>query len=243
MDLYRHRAFRLSTTGTTVALIPARGGSKAILRKNLVDLAGRPLIAWTIDAALACKDIDRVIVSTDDREIADVARQHGAEVPFIRPSELARDDTPMLDVVRHFVSALALDGHASVVLLQPTSPFRTTADLTAALELFNNSDAYGLVSIVKSEAHPDWMLRIDSRGRLTPLVPSVDKAIRRQDLIPVYRPNGAIYVCRASVILAGKSWYGDDTIAYEMPRERSLDIDEHWDLEVARAVLSLRPAP
>lgn len=233
----------MSSPTTAVALIPARGGSKAIPGKNLMDLAGRPLIAWTIAAALACKRISRVVVSTDSREIAEVARHHGAEVPFMRPPELAGDHTPMLDVVRHFASAIALEDEAAIILLQPTSPFRTTADIDSALDLYTRSGTRGLVSIVKSDAHPDWMLRLDPRGRIVPLVPTVDKAIRRQDLVSTYRPNGALYICRATDIRAGHSWYGEDTIAYEMPRERSLDIDEHWDLEVARAVMSRRVSP
>lgn len=233
----------MNSQTTAVALIPARGGSKAILRKNLVDLAGRPLIAWTIAAALACKRIGRVVVSTDDREIAEVARHHGAEVPFMRPPELAEDHTPMLDVVRHFATAISLEDDAAIVLLQPTSPFRTTADLDSALDLYTGSGARSLVSIVRSDAHPDWMLRVDQKGRIVPLVATVDKAIRRQDLVPVYRPNGALYICRVSDIRAGQSWYGADTIAYEMPRDRSLDIDEHWDLRVARAIMSHRTSP
>lgn len=232
----------MSDASKTVALIPARGGSKAILRKNLVDLVGRPLIAWTIAAALACDRIGRVVVSTDDAEIAEVARAFGADVPFVRPAELAEDRTPMLDVVRHFATVMELADDTTIVLLQPTSPFRTTADLTSALQLYDSSPVHGLVSVVRSEAYPEWMLRVDAAGRVTPLVASAERAIRRQDLLPVYRPNGAIYIASAATIRAGRDWFGDDTLAYEMPRERSLDIDEHWDLEVARAVLSRRPA-
>ena len=198
------------------------------------------MIAWTIAVAKACPEIDRVIVSTDDKEIAEVAASFGAEVPFLRPQLLAGDEAPMLSVVRHVVDEIPVPDDALIVLLQPTSPFRTAADLEAAIGLLFASGARSLVSIVRTETHPHWALKTDPHGRIAPFLSGVDKGTRRQDLESAFRPNGAIYLARAGAIREGEGWHGVDTIGYEMPRERSLDIDDPWDLEIARAIVHSR---
>lgn len=222
---------------TAIALTPARGGSKGVPRKNLADLGGRPLIAWTIAAARDCPHISRICVSTDDAEIADTARAWGADVPFLRPADLSGDEAPMLAVARHFVDTLELSDEQIVALLQPTSPFRTAEDLSAAIDLFISSGASALVSVVRSESHPHWTFRMMDRGRVAPFIAGQEKPTRRQDLEPAYRPNGAIYLCRAGAIRCNDGWSGPDTVGYEMPRERSLDIDDPWDLDIARALI------
>lgn len=224
------------TRCSTIALIPARGGSKGIPNKNLIELAGKPLIGWSIEAARRCSAIERTVVSTDDPAIASIARAAGADVPFMRPSSLARDETAMIDVVRHAVDELAVPDDAIVVLLQPTSPFRTSEDISNAIARLVSSGARGIVSVVRCKVSPHWMLHMDTQGQISEFSPNLEKVTRRQDLEPLYRPNGAIYVVRAVVIRAGESWYGRNIIGYEMPEERSLDIDELWDLRVARAL-------
>lgn len=144
----------------------------------------------------------------------------------------------MLDVVRYHINGLKLRADTTIALLQPTSPFRTRADLDAAIDLFMSSRARALISVVRSESHPAWMMKVDARGYILPYLAGIERATRRQDLEPVFRPNGAIYLVKTVAIRAGGSWDGPDTLAYEMPRERSLDIDDAWDLALARAIVA-----
>ncbi len=224
-----------------LGLITARGGSKGIPHKNIVLLAGKPLIAWTIEAACASKVIDRIVVSTDDPEIAEVSRNWGAEVPFLRPDELARDDSPHVDVVIHAVKWL--EEHQSylpdyVLLLQPTSPLRIPEDIDAAVALAIEKDADAVVSVCLSPAHPYLMRRIEGDGRLTEFMPRPSGYIRRQTLPPVYVENGAIYLVRRDVLLRDRSWYSEHTYAHVMPQERSVDVDTLWDLKLAALMLA-----
>lgn len=222
-----------------VAVIPARGGSKGIPRKNVLDLGGRPLIAWTIDAALSSAVFDRILVSTDDHEIADVGRRYGAEVPFLRPAELATDEASSLSVVRHAVDwyVNTQRGQAvAVMLLQPTSPFRTSSDIRAAVCLASSAmetDPLNVVSVKQCTHDPRWSFWISEPNTLQPLF-ATGRSPRRQDAGQIYQPNGAIYVSSTSRILGGGSWYDDPVKAYVMPEDRSIDIDSLWDFEVAR---------
>ena len=221
-----------------MALVVARGGSSAIPRKNLALLAGKPLIAWTIQAALRCPAVDRVVVSTDDDEIARVAREHGAETPFMRPRELARGDTPTMPVIIHALQHLADDGYvpAAVILLQPTSPLRTSDDISAAIALAQERSADCVVSVTPAPSHPHLAKRITSAGVLEDFIPHPEVE-RRQDLEPVYALNGAIYLARREHLMAKQTFYGPMTYAYVMPPERSLDIDTAWDLHLCDLVL------
>jgi CMP-N,N'-diacetyllegionaminic acid synthase len=226
-----------------LGIVPARGGSRGIPQKNIAPLGGRPLIAWTIQAARSSMRVSRLVVSTDDNEIARIAKQSGAEVPFLRPSELARDDTPGIAPILHTLNSLkAAEGYVPdmVMCLQPTSPFRSADDIDAAVELAERKNADAVVSVTSVDHHPDWMRCIDSEGRLTEFGKPDPSISRRQDLPPVYALNGAIYLAAGAVLLARESWYTDKTYAYVMPEERSLDIDTPWQLRLADLILKDR---
>ncbi len=224
---------------TIVGLIPARGGSKTIPHKNSKLLAGKPLIAWTIEAAKNCQALSRVIVSTDDPHIADVALQWDAEVPFLRPAELAGDKSSSLDVVLHLIHWL--EEHDSmpeyILLLQPTSPFRTAEDITAAIDLAKTRKVDAVVSVCETDAHPLLCKRVQEDGRLADYVSTDLGYLRRQDLPPAYQLNGAIYVNRCQSLLQERTFLPKDTVPYFMPPERSLDLDTLWDWHLAELIL------
>jgi N-acylneuraminate cytidylyltransferase len=216
-----------------LALIPARGGSKGVPRKNLREAGGRPLIAWSIAAARASQLVDRVVVSSDDAEILAVAREWGAETPFTRPAELARDDTPSIDVALHALEALP--GHDYLVLLQPTSPLRGADHIDGCLRLCEARGVTGAVSVSEPAQSPYWMYFVDDAGAMRPVLPTT--AQRRQDLPAVYALNGAVYVAHADALRAFRRFVFDDSAAYVMPPEASLDIDTEFGLTLVQAVL------
>ncbi len=228
---------------TILAIIPARGGSKGVPRKNIRILSGKPLIAWTIETALACLLLDRVIVSTEDQEIAEIARTHGAEVPFLRPESLAKDDTPGLEPVIH--ALLWLEENQAyrpdyVLLLQPTSPLRISQDIKRAIEKLKSSNSEAIISVTPVKHHPYWTKRLTDDGKLKDFL-LVDHPLLRQDLPPAYALNGAIYLATRDVVLQQHSFYAqNNTNGYVMPPERSLDIDSSWDFEVADLILRKR---
>lgn len=210
-----------------IAIIPARGGSKGLPGKNILRVGRKPLIAWTIEAAHKARYLDRVILSSDDEAIMTVAREYGCEVPFKREAQLATDDTPSLDVV--FDALERCPGYDWVVVLQPTSPLRTPEDIDAALERCVALKAPACVSVCAVEQNPYWMYTLIVGNRLSPLLPPVG-ATRRQDLPPVYVLNGAAYVADTAWLLNSRTFLSSDTVAYEMPIERSLDIDTAADI-------------
>ena len=223
-----------------IGLITARGGSKGIPRKNISTVAGKPLIAWTIEAALASPSVDRVIVSTDDDEIAQVSSQYGAEVPFIRPAALAQDDSPHVDVLVHTLEWLR--DHESyfpdfLMLLQPTSPLRIPEDIESTIEIANRVNADCVVSVKRAQANPHTTLLIAEDKKLQSFIVDSAGYPRRQVLPKHYALNGAIYLIRADVFLEEGTLYPDLTYVYVMPPERSLDIDESWDLYLANLIL------
>jgi N,N'-diacetyllegionaminate synthase len=226
-----------------LAVIPARGGSRSIPRKNLQMVAGRPLLAWTIDAALRARAVERVVVSTDDEEIARVAREWGAEVPVMRPADLARDDTPGIDPVIHMVSWLSDRERYEpdvVAILQPTSPLRPARDIDAAVSLYRDRGVKALNSVYR-ESHPaSWTSPMGSDGVLTAFRPELEEPAVRQEDAGRYAQDGAIYLIDRAHLLANRTLYADPTIAYVMPADRALDIDEPWQLTVADALLSRR---
>jgi CMP-N,N'-diacetyllegionaminic acid synthase len=222
-----------------LGVIPARGGSKGVPRKNIREVAGKPLIAWTITAARAAHSLARCIISTDDEEIAQVARAHGGDVPFLRPAALATDETPGVAPVLHAVAALAPERFDAVVCLQPTSPLRIAADIDGAVAaLVEGVDA--VVSVTPARQHPLWMKQLDDRGLLVPFV-DAPLPTRRQDLPEVYALNGACYVARCGALIASRTFHLPRTAAYLMPQERSLDIDSEIDLHIAETLLQRRP--
>ncbi len=219
-----------------LAFIPARGNSKGIPGKNLIMLGGKPLIAHTIEAAGACSFFDTVLVSTDSVEIAQTAEKYGAEVPFLRPAELAADTSKTIDAVLYTLKRLAQEGreYDYLVLLQPTSPLRTAADIRGALRLALES-GQDVAAVSGVEDSPILVRSCDASGRLTPLLP-VNSTMRRQDMPEYYRVNGSIYVNRVCA-LSEKTSLNDNPMGYRMPRERSVDIDERVDLAVAQYYL------
>jgi CMP-N,N'-diacetyllegionaminic acid synthase len=218
----------------TLALIPARGGSKGIPRKNIRLLAGKPLVAWSIQAALACPEIERVVVSTDDAEIAEISRRWGAEVPFMRPAELAQDDSPSMDTVLHALRQLPQ--FEAVVLLQPTSPLRTKADIQGCLAMAATEQARCVVSISEPASSPYWMFTLEPNGSLSKLI-SAPEVTRRQDLSPAYAINGALYYAQTEWLRANKNFLTAETLGYVMPPEKSLDIDTPLDWKIAELLL------
>lgn len=234
-----------TATPDVLAVIPARGGSKGVPRKNVRLLGGKPLVAWTIEAALAATQVDRVIVSTEDEDIAEIARRWGAEVPFQRPMEFAQDETPGIDPTLHALQWLETHEQYRpeyVLVLQPTSPLRTAGDIDAAIRLAQDRQADSVISVCPALHHPYWMKRLTADGRLVDWLSEQPRYERRQDLPPLYALDGAIFLGRTEVVLAQRSFYTDRTYAYVTPLERSLDIDTPWDLHVAELVLKNQPS-
>jgi N-acylneuraminate cytidylyltransferase/CMP-N,N'-diacetyllegionaminic acid synthase len=223
-----------------LTVIPARGGSKGMPGKNILPLAGKPLIGWTIEASLACPAVSRTLVTTDSQEIYDVAASFGAETPFLRPAELAADDTPGMLPILHAVRWMEEhEGYKPfyVMVLQPTSPLRTSQDIAGAIELCESKQADAVVSLTAAPCHPFWMKRLDEQGRIFDFNSNCQVSPVRQNLPKAYALNGAIYLARRDVLLEAKTWYTDKTFGYLMPRERSLDIDEPWDFHLANLVV------
>ncbi|NLH16401.1 MAG: acylneuraminate cytidylyltransferase family protein [Phycisphaerae bacterium] len=217
-----------------LALIPARGGSKGIPGKNLRPLADKPLIAWTIEQARRCSWIDRVIVSTDDSVIAETALRWDAEVPFLRPPALAADDASVIDVILHTLDWYRQrdQSYELVLLLQPTSPLRETADIEAALQRLEDCRADAVVSVCPCEHSPLWTNTLGPNGHMKDFLDF--KALdNRQRLPTYYRLNGAIYLARTEYFRQRRGFYGDRTYAYIMPSERSIDIDSLLDFQMA----------
>jgi len=222
-----------------LGVIPARGGSKAIPRKNIVPLGGRPLIHWTIKSAMKSK-LRRVVISTDDVEIREVAQRIGGDAPFLRPKEIATDDSPTIDVVLHALSVLRED-YDAVMVLQPTSPFRTSDDIDSCLDLLSeNPDADSVISIVAvGKYHPARMKYFENGLLLDPPFGELRENQRRQELRTMFIRNGAIFLTRTRTLI-NRSFKGRKSLGFEMPFERSVDIDELRDLRVAESLLRLQ---
>lgn len=217
-----------------LALIPARAGSKGIPQKNIMDLHGKPLIAWTIEAAKGASGVDRVVVTTENPEIADISRSWGAEVPFLRPAELSGDDTPGIEPVIHAISLLP--NFDWILLLQPTSPLRTAQDIEAIVELVEGRNAPSAVSLCEASSNPYWTYLVDTTDHLTPVV-SVPLAARRQDLPAAYTLNGALYLAKRDWLLENRTFVTAETVGYVMPVERSVDIDSPLDWKWAEFLM------
>ena len=221
--------------GYALGLIPARGGSKGIPRKNIRLLGGKPLLAWTIEAALAARRLGRVILSTEDEEIAAVGRAWGVEVPFMRPTELAQDDTPTLPVVRHALETLALSGdiYDAVCLLQPTNPFRAPGLIDACIERFEKTSADTLVTVlpVPPEYNPHWVFFENPDGGLRLATGEAAPIPRRQELPPAFHREGSVYVVRSRVILERGSLFGARWIGYPVDAAETVNLDtpEDWE--------------
>jgi CMP-N,N'-diacetyllegionaminic acid synthase len=227
---------------SVLALITARGGSKGLPGKNILPIGGKPLIAWTIDAARQSSLIDRLILSSDDPSIIDTARNHGCEAPFVREAALATDAVTSIDVV---VDALErVPGYDIVVLLQPTSPLRNAADIDATIERLIATGAPACVTLRPAEEHPYWTFGVDAAGHLCRFAePPGAVPLRRQDLPEAWCLNGAVYAARTEWFLRERSFLSSQTVGQPMPAERSLDIDTPADVERLRTIIDrLQPA-
>ncbi|PIC88551.1 acylneuraminate cytidylyltransferase [Sporosarcina sp. P21c] len=217
-----------------LAIIPARGGSKGIPRKNIIDVHGKPLITYTIEAALQSKYIDRVIVSTDDEEIAAIGRKWGAEIPFLRPAELATDEAKTIDAILHAIKSLR-EKYDYVITLQPTQPLRTSQHIDQSIEEIIEKKFKNLVSVSSVKEHPVLIRRINQENHLKPLIDS-HSTIRRQDFQPYYLVNGAIYINKVEDIAADTSL--NDNEGFYIVKDYLIDIDEIYDLEILNKEIS-----
>lgn len=225
-----------------LAVVPARGGSKGVRRKNIRMVHNKPLIAWTIEAAM--RIIDKfcdIIISTDDPEIASVAKSYGASVPFIRSSKLSGDKVPMIDVLRHAVQyhEHMYEYNADwVCLLQPTVPMRTAEDIRAAIKIAETTEADSVISVVQVHStHPNLMKKIEN-GLLVPFAIEEKEGTRRQDYKPdAYMRNGAVYLTRRDTIIKQRSIWGKITHPLIMPENRSVNIDSPIDLKLCEVMM------
>ncbi len=225
---------------TFLAIIPARGGSKRLPKKNVKELNGKPLITWTIDAALASPNVSKVVVSTDDNDIAEVSVSSGAEVPFIRPYNLSTDTANTVDVIKHTIDFYAKNGQFFdfIILLQPTSPLRGSADITNAIELLKEKSADAIISVCEVEHSPLWSNTIPLTGSLKSFIKDEVKNIRSQDLATYYRLNGAIYIVETTKFVEQNSLFLNDNIyAYKMNVQNSVDIDNETDFSYAEFLI------
>lgn len=222
----------------TLTIIPARGGSKGIKNKNIKKLLGKSLINWTIESALKSKYVERVIVSTDNKKISNYAKKSGVEVPFLRPSKLSNDKAKSIDLVLHAIKKIP--GYEWILLLQPTSPLRTSKDIDNVFKLCVKKKALSVASICSVNQHPHKMFTINKSLYLKSLIKK--KAINeiRQDLPKTYITNGALYLVNISWLKKRKKFIDSDTIGYEMPAEKSVDIDTLSDWYLAENILKMK---
>ncbi|MGB4107338.1 MAG: acylneuraminate cytidylyltransferase family protein [Alphaproteobacteria bacterium] len=229
-----------NSNASILCLINARGGSKGVPGKNLKPLAGKPLIAWSIDTAKQSKLIKKTVVSTDSEDIARVATQHGAYAPFLRPADLATDTAKQVDVIIHALKFLESMGerYDYVCILQPTCPLRSVADVDGALGLLTSSRADSVITVTDvGGRHPRTLYKLhEGDNKLTPYVESSKRGVIRQDFETLYWRTGAVYAMKRDVIMKG-SLYGEDTRGYKVPEERAFNIDTPFDFELTEAWL------
>ena len=232
------------TSPRVLGLVAARGGSKGLPRKNVLPLGGRPLIAWTVDAARAARTLTRAIVSSEDSEILTCAREAGGETLFVRPAALATDTASTLEVALHALDWLAEheQWHADVLVLLPaTAPLRRSHHIDAAVaSLLADAALQAVVAVTEADYPPYWMLTA-TNGRLAWLFPESGRVARRQDLPTAFRPNGSIYAVRTGALREQRTFYPRVTAPYVMPREESVNIDTALDFRLAEMLLAQRP--
>ena len=228
---------------SVIGIVPARSGSKGVPGKNVRELCGKPLMAWSIEAGLASKYIDVLIVSTDSEEIASIARNYGASTPFIRPPALATDEATSIDVIKHSLEYYSSNLGRSffyTVLLEPTSPQRDFSDIDGALEaLVNNSKAVSIVGISKTEAqNPAFLVKINDDLTLTGHLNSGLKLTRRQEIEDIYFLDGSIYISESAILIERMTFYHEETIGYLFPKWKSLEIDDEDDFIMVEALMA-----
>lgn len=223
---------------TFLAIIPARGGSKRLPRKNILDLCGKPLISYSIEAGLKSKYISKVIVSSDDNEILTISKEYGAET-INRPEYLANDTATTFDALEHTINSL--EKYDYIVLLQPTSPLRNQKHIDEAIELLNEKDANAVISVCETEHSPLWCNTLDEELNMSNFLPKEVLNKRSQDLPKYYRINGAIYICKTEELLKNKGFFLKEKVfAYIMDKKDSVDIDEEIDFKLAQFCLTLQ---
>jgi CMP-N-acetylneuraminic acid synthetase len=224
-----------------LGLIPARGGSKGVPRKNARLLCGKPLLAYTAEAALGSRRLTNVVLSTDDPEIAEIGKSCGVEVPFLRPSELADDEAPMLPVVQHALSWFKERGREfdAVCLLQPTNPLRRSDHIDGCIDLLEQSGADSVVTVlpVPAEHHPYWVYFQSEDGLLRLSTGATDPITRRQQLPAAFHREGSVYVTRCNVVLEKNSLYGSRLVGFQLDRDQSVNIDAPADWELAERLI------
>ena len=227
---------------TFLALIPARAGSKGLPRKNIRPLFGKPLIAWTIEQALASKYLDKIVVSTDDVKISKIARRYGAETPFLRPKKLATSSAKTVEVLMHTLDFFEKKScqFDLIMLLQPTSPLRKAEDIDGAIRLLFRKNARAIVSVCPVEHHPFWCNILNRNDGMRNFSTSLAVSKNRQELPKYFRLNGAIYLAYTSLFRKDKTFITTGTYAYKMPQERSVDIDTELDFKFAQFLNSER---
>jgi len=227
-----------------VGVVPARGGSKGIPRKNTRLLGGRPLLEHTAQSALAARRLSRIVLSTEDNEVADLGRRCGLEVPFMRPDDLAQDDTPSLAVVQHALRWLETRGdlYDAVCLLQPTTPFRSAGEIDACVTLLEESGADAVVTVrrVPLEFHPHWTYLLDAQGHLRLSTGQATPVPRRQDLPPAFHRDGSVYATRRDVVVDRNSLYGDRLVGYSVEDRPWVNIDTVSDWARAEELILTR---
>jgi len=219
-----------------LAVITARAGSKRLPNKNILNLAGKPLIAWTIDEAKKSKYIDKLIVSTDSKEIAEISKYYGAEVPFMRPLELAIDTADSISVLKHSIEFFK-NKFDYILLLQPTSPLRTVKDIDKAIIILNNKTK-AVVSVCETEHSPLWSNILPEDLSMKNFIRSEIKNKRSQDLPKYYRLNGAIYIAETKYFYKNNGFLGDKTKAYIMSQQNSVDIDTELDFKFCEILIN-----
>jgi CMP-N,N'-diacetyllegionaminic acid synthase len=218
-----------------IAVIPARGGSKRILRKNIKTICGKPLIYWTIEAAINSPSIDQVFVSTEDEEIATISRDLGAEVPYLRPKELAMDSTPAISTVMHTLEKFT--EYKQVLLLQPTSPLRTVEDIEGICQLQKINNKQCVVSVCRTSIKPYLTFQITTEGILNPIMKVPSLKLSQHNHPKYWRLNGAMYLANCDWLRKNVAFITSETIGYLMPSERSIDVDTKMDWDWAEFLM------
>jgi len=222
-----------------LGLIPARGGSMRLPRKNILPLGGKPLIAWAIEAAHNSRYIDRTILSSDDGEIIGVARGCDCEVPFVRPSELSRNETDSRSVALHALDTLE-EEFDYLVLIQATSPFVRSTDIDGCIDLCLARGAHSCVSVSETEKSPFWTYTIGDADELNAVIGDINtRPLQCQEMPKYHNLNGAVFLAKTDWLRNNRDFVGQGTLAYQMDRNRSIDIDTEWDLVLAEALLGM----
>lgn len=226
---------------TFLGIIPARGGSKGLPGKNIKELCGKPLIAWSIESGLKSKYLDEVMVTTDSKDIANIAKQYCASVPFLRPDVLANDTATSFDAIKHTIEFYKNEMKKEfdyIVLLEPTSPLREARDIDIAIEQLFNSNADSIVGICKTEdQNPAFLVFKNEKDFISGYENHDMKVLRRQDIKDVYFFEGTIYISKTDVLLNKKTFYHENTIGYVVPKYKSLEIDDIDDFIMVEAIM------